>query len=51
MRRDPRAFLWDVLDATTAINEFIARATFENCADTRLLRLALSGSWRLSAKR
>ena len=37
-QRYPRAFLGDVLDATTALDEFIARATFENYADTRLLR-------------
>jgi uncharacterized protein with HEPN domain len=40
-RRDRRAFLWDMLQATRCINSFVAGKTLEDYQRDKLLRIGV----------
>ena len=51
MRRDPRAYLWDVREAADAIAGFVQSRSFDDYAGDLMLRSAWSASWQSLVRR
>jgi uncharacterized protein with HEPN domain len=47
MRREPRAFLWDVREAAANIERFVATRTYEQFADDVLVRSAVERQFEI----
>ena len=41
MRRDPRAYLWDIQQSVQAIQDFVSGRSFEDYEENRMLRSAV----------
>lgn len=47
MERDTRAYLWDIGEAASAIQEFVADQSFEDYAGNRMLRSAVERQFEI----
>lgn len=47
MRRDPRAFLWDVRDCADAVAEFTRGRTYRDCQANRVMRAAVERQFEI----